>query len=145
MDLKFVRTHEDAKLPEKNHKDLLTGDAGLDLFSIEDVWIHPGESAVISVGLTLAYMSPGFFARIEARSGLGFKKGLQPHFGIIDNSYRGDLGVKVYNLSERSQKIEKGKGVAQLIVYPMIFTNVDFTDNITEGERGEKGFGSSDE
>lgn len=144
MQLEFIKTHEDAKLPEKNYKDPLTGDAGLDLFSIEDVLILPGESKIVNVGLKLGNITPGYWFRIEARSGLGFKKGLQPHFGIIDNSYRGDLAIKVYNLSNDKQVISKGQGVAQMIVYEMIKAEVSWTDQATEGERGNKGFGSSD-
>lgn len=144
MKIEFVKTHEDAKLPEKNHKDPKTGDAGLDMFAVEEVSIPAGQSAVVPVGLKLAFVTPGFFLRIEARSGLGFKKGLQPHFGIIDNSYRGDLGVKIYNLSTETQTINKGQGVAQLIPYVMCETTVTFTDEVKSGERGENGFGSSD-
>jgi len=145
MNIKFVKTHEEAKLPKKNHSDSLTGDAGFDLFAVEDTVIPARGSAIVNVGLTVGYISPGFWFRIEPRSGLGFVKGLQPHMGIIDNGYRGDLSVKVYNLTDNVQTISKGKGCAQMIGYPMIQTNVSFIDEVTHGERGEKGFGSSDE
>ena len=144
MEVKFKKTHENAQLPVKNHKDPLTGDAGFDLFAVEDIQIPAKGSKVVSVGLKLAGITPGFWFRIEPRSGLGFKKSLQPHLGIIDNGYRGDLGVKIYNFSDTSQVIEKGTGVAQFIVYPMIAVETSFVDQVEEGERGEKGFGSSD-
>jgi len=144
MEIKFKKTHEDAKLPTKNHSNSLTGDAGFDLFAVESVIIPAGGSRVVPVGLKLAGITPGYWFRIEPRSGLGFKKSLQPHLGVIDNGYRGDLGIKVYNFSEFEQTIEKGTGVAQFIVYPMIVVETSFTDEIEEGERGEKGFGSSD-
>lgn len=145
MEVKFIKTHEDAKLPVKNHTNSLTGDAGFDLFAVEDVQIPARGSKIVNVGLKLAGMTPGFWFRIEPRSGLGFKKSLQPHLGIIDNGYRGDLGVKVYNFSDTSQVIEKGTGVAQFIVYPMLVVETSFVDEVEEGERGDKGFGSSDE
>jgi len=144
MEIKFVKTHEEAMLPEKNHDCKSTGDAGYDLFSVEDVLIEAGCSAVVSVGLKLGYITPGYWFRIEPRSGLGFKKGLQPHLGIIDNGYRGDLGVKLYNFSSDTQVIKKGQGVAQIIPYFMIPSEVSFIDEVTKADRGEKGFGSSD-
>jgi len=144
MKIEFVKTHEDAKLPEKNHKDPKTGDAGFDLFVVEDTVIPCNSSAIVPVGLKLGFVTPGYWFRIEARSGLGFKKSLQPHFGVIDNSYRGDLSVKVYNLSNEDQVIKKGQGAAQLIPYEMISTDISFTDEVSDGERGEKGLGSSD-
>jgi dUTP pyrophosphatase len=145
MNIKFVKTHSEAKLPEKNHSYFWTGDAGFDLFAVEDTVIPARGSAIVKVGLTVGYITPGYWFRIEPRSGLGFVKGLQPHMGIIDNGYRGDLAVKVYNLTDEIQTISKGKGCAQIIAYPMIPTNVSFIDEVTHGERGEKGFGSSDE
>jgi dUTP pyrophosphatase len=144
MKIDFIKTHPDAKLPAKNNNHGSEGDAGFDLFAVEKTIIHPGESAIVPVGLKLAYVSPGYFFRIEARSGLGFKKGLQPHFGIIDNGYRGDLGVKIYNLSNATQVIDKGNGVAQIIPYVMLRCETRFAEKAAESTRGEKGFGSSD-
>lgn len=144
MEIKFIKTHPDAKLPTKNHPHPLTGDAGFDLFSVAEVSIPPRGSVIVPVGLTLGYVTPGWWFRIEGRSGLGFSKGVSPHQGIIDNGYRGDLGIKLYNASQFRVIIEKGKGVAQIIPYEMEECEVEFIDEIVHAERGEKGFGSSD-
>lgn len=100
--------------------------------------------AVVPVGLKLAYITPGYWFRVEGRSGMGFKKHVFPHFGIIDNPYRGDMGIKLYNFSDVDVVIKKGDKIAQLIVYPLIQANVDWALDVTETKRGEKGFGSSD-
>ena len=142
----FVKTHPDAILPYKNHPHLTKGDTGYDLFAVETTTIPARGSAVVPVGLKLGYITPGYWFRIEARSGLGFKKHLFPHFGIIDNGFTGDLGVKLYNFSDQDQVIEKGKGVAQFIIYKIENANIRWIDeqDVKETERGEKGFGSSD-
>ena len=88
VEIKFTSTHEDAVLPVANNSETGTGDTGYDLTSIEDVRILPNGSRVIPVGLKLAYVTPGYWFRIEPRSGLGFKKSVQPHLGVIDNGYR---------------------------------------------------------
>jgi len=108
VNIKFKKTHPDAILPRKAHPHPDNGDSGYDIFAVEDTVIPARGSAVVPVGLTLADITPGFWFRIEPRSGLGFKHNLQPHLGIIDNPYRGDLGVKLYNFSDKNVTIEKG-------------------------------------
>jgi dUTP pyrophosphatase len=144
--IKLKRTHPDAVLPTANNKEPGAGDTGFDLVAIEDMFVPPSSSAVVGVGLTLADISPGYWIRIEPRSGLGFKHNIQPHLGVIDNGYRGDLGVKLYNFTTSGDgyHVHKGDKIAQLVVYPLIQPIFEFTEQITDTARGDKGFGSSD-
>jgi dUTP pyrophosphatase len=143
--IKFKSTHPDAILPVANNKDKATGDSGYDLVAVEDVKIPAGGSSIAEVGLTLADISPGYWIRIEPRSGLGFKHNIQPHLGVIDNGYRGDLGVKLYNFSKNDHYIvKKGDKIAQLVMYELLQPNCEWTAEITETSRGDRGFGSSD-
>lgn len=144
MLVQFIKTHKDAKLPKKNHPHPQTGDAGFDIFSVETVTIPARGSAIVNVGLEVAHITPGFWYRIEGRSGLGFKKGLRPHYGVIDNGYRGEKGIKLFNDTDQDQVLEKGTAVAQFITFKMYDTLVSFVEEKTESNRGEKGFGSSD-
>ena len=141
--IKFIKTHDDAILPRKAHPHPLTGDTGFDLFAVDDVVIPARGSAVAPVGLKLAYITPGYWFRIEPRSGLGFKKNLQPHLGIIDNPYRGDMGIKLYNFGDFDVTINKGVAVAQFAIYDLITADIKFVDEVTATDRGEKGFGST--
>ena len=63
--VKFVKTHEDAELPKANNSEIGTGDSGYDLTTVEDVLIPGNSSAVIPVGLTLAYIEKGYWFRID--------------------------------------------------------------------------------
>ena len=145
--VKFIKTHSDAQLPKANNSEIGTGDSGYDLVAVEDTVIpwfprHIG-SAVVPVGLTLAYIEEGFWFRIEPRSGLGFKYSLQPHLGVIDNGYRGDLGVKLYNFASMQYTVKKGDRIAQFVVYPLIHPQCEWANEAVESDRGDKGFGSS--
>ena len=146
--IKLKKTHPDAVLPTANNKELAVGDSGYDLVAVEDTFIPRGSSDIVPVGLTLADITPGYWIRIEPRSGLGFKHSIQPHLGVIDNGYRGDLGVKLYNFSSDPEidgyQVKKGDKIAQLIVYPLIQPQFSFSDQVSETSRGDKGFGSSD-
>ena len=144
INIKVIKTHPDAKLPAANNKEAGEGDTGYDLVAVEGVKLAPGGSNVVAVGLTLADITPGYWLRIEPRSGLGFKHSIQPHLGVIDNGYRGDLGVKLYNFGIKAHHVKKGDKIAQLVVYKLNQPVFEFTDEVTLTNRGEKGFGSSD-
>ena len=147
--IKFVKTHEDAKLPEKAHND----DNCFDLFAVEDTVVTgsraspTGEvsigSNVVPVGIKVGFISPGFGFVIKPKSGLGFKAGLQPHLGEIDTGYRGDCSVKMYNFSSKDYTYTKGDKVAQIKIEKNYNVSVEWTDEIEEAVRGEGGFGSS--
>ena len=138
MILKFKKTDESAVLPSKNHKD----DTGLDVTCVEDKVIPAKGSAVIEVGLKFAYIEPGYWVRIEGRSGLGFKHGILPHPGIIDSGYRGSAGIKLYNLTDKDYEVKAGDRIAQFVVYNNHYVKV-IEGEIENSLRGEKGFGSS--
>ena len=136
--MKFFKTHPGAILPKKNHND----DAGWDLFAVEDITILANSRATVPVGLKLAYLEPGYWVKVCSRSGLSFKHGLLAHPGVIDNGYRGDLGVLLYNFEKEDYQVRKGDRVAQITLHFNINVDVEFGD-IQETERGDKGFGSS--
>ena len=142
-EIRFKKTHPDALLPASNNSDITFGDSGYDLTSVESAVIPANGSAVVPVGLTLAFVEPGFWFRIEPRSGLGFKHSIQPHLGVIDNEYRGDLGVKLYNFNDVDYNVKKGDRLAQLVVYRLFKPIMKWADDVEETSRGDKGFGSS--
>jgi len=84
--------------------------------------------------------------KVEGRSGLSVK-GVFPVGGIIDPTYRGEIGIVLANVSGKDYKIAQGDRIAQLVVYVV---NTSFSLNMVEVdaitpnyERGEQGFGSS--
>lgn len=136
--LKFEKTHDLAKLPTKNHE----SDTGYDVYSVEDRTIPARGSAVVGVGLKFADIPEGYWVKVESRSGLGFKHGVTAHPGIIDNGYRGDAGIKLYNLTDTDYQVKAGDRIAQFIVYMNLGMHVEW-GTVQESARGEKGFGSS--
>jgi deoxyuridine 5'-triphosphate nucleotidohydrolase len=138
MILKFEKTHVDAILPVKNHNN----DTGMDVTSIQDVTIPARGSAIVDVGLKFAYIESGFWVKVEGRSGLGFKHGIIPHPGIIDEGYRGDAGIKLYNLTDVDYNVKAGERIAQFVIYANYPVEVS-EGTIVDSERGGKGFGSS--
>ena len=136
--LKFEKTHELAKLPTKNNE----SDTGYDVYSIEDKVISARSGNVVSVGLKFAHIPEGYWVKVESRSGMGFKHGIHAHPGIIDNGYRGDAGIKLYNNTDVDYEIKSGDRIAQFVVY-MNFPMAVEWGKIEQSDRGDKGFGSS--
>ena len=65
-----------------------------------------------------------------------------PHPGIIDQGYRGDAGIKLYNLTDKDYEGKAGDRIAQFVVYANFPIEVN-EGSAVESDRGEKGFGSS--
>ena len=138
--ISFIKVNESAILPTKNNEN----DSGYDVYCVEDKVIPAKSSAVVDVGLKFGYIPKDYWIKVESRSGLGFKYGILAHPGIIDNGYRGDAGIKLYNLSTTDYSVKKGDRIAQFVLYPLAPNfKVEFTDKAIESSRGEKGFGSS--
>lgn len=138
--LKVHRIHEDAILP----KYAKSGDAGLDLFSVEEVVIEPSETKLIKTGIRIE-LPINTEAQVRPRSGLALKNSITvlntP--GTIDQGYRGEVGIILINHGKDSFKVEKGMRIAQMVVKPVWTVDVIETDELSETERGEGGFGSS--
>lgn len=136
------------------------GDVGYDLFSAEEYELQPGRVTRCSTGLALAEAPEPLiinrkiiatpYIKIESRSGYA-GKGVFVVGGIIDNCYRGDIQVALFNSSPDVVKITSQKAMAQFVIYYVLASVgsnlvVKFleVDNISATDRGDKGFGSSD-
>lgn len=137
--IQFKKTHPDAVLPNSKRAE----DTGLDVTAVEDVLIPSNGSAVVPTGIMVASVSPDIWFLVLPRSGMGFKHGIQPHLGVIDNPYRGDLGIKLYNFSDKDYQVQKGDRIAQIAFFPLIKPNVSWSDTIEATDRGAAGFGNS--
>ena len=120
--------------------------AGADLCAciFAPVTIDPGETFMVKTGISIE-IPEGYAGLIYARSGLSSKRGLAPanKVGVIDSDYRGEIIVALYNQSLTPQKIEPNERIAQLIITPYIRGIFNETDELSDTERGEGGFGST--
>jgi len=143
IEIKFLKVHDAAILPTCNNTTSGTGDTGYDVYACEDCIIPPKQAENVPTGIVFAYITPGYWVKVEGRSGLGFKHDIVPHAGIIDNSYRGNGAVRLRNLGSQPYYVKKGDRIAQFVVYPLIHPEISWSDEVHETERGSNGFGSS--
>ncbi|KAJ53831.1 dUTP pyrophosphatase [Clostridium tetanomorphum] len=137
----FVKKlNEDAIVPNYAHE----GDAGMDLYSIENKSIEPGETALIHTGISIE-LSKDTEAQVRPRSGLALKHSITvlntP--GTIDEGYRGEIGVILINHGKEVFIVEKHMKIAQMVIKPTYKVEVCEKDILSESERGAGGFGST--
>ena len=140
MTLRFKQVHPDAVLPSYAHP----SDAGMDLRSVDDLTLAPGQRALVHTGLVLL-LPPLYEAQVRPRSGLALKNGVTvlntP--GTIDSGYRGEVGVILINLGQAAFDVRKGDKIAQMVIAPVTQPNIEETDVVDETDRGSGGFGST--
>lgn len=98
--------------------------------------------ALINTGIA-ATVGPGYEIQIRSRSGLALKQGLivlnAP--GTVDESYRNFLGVIIYNTSKITQILNRGMKIAQMVVCPVLLSDVLVVEDLDETDRNMGGFG----
>lgn len=131
-----------AKLPEYAHDT----DAGADLFSVEDVYIYSGTTAMVDTGLTIE-LPEGYEAQVRSKSGLACKYDVHVlnSPGTIDQGYRGPIKVILRNCGRANFHVGKGDKIAQLVIAPYIQGYFYVVGLLSTTDRGAAGFGSTDE
>ena len=89
------------------------------------------------------HVPEGCYGRVAPRSGLAVKNFIDVGAGVVDEDYRGNLGVVLFNHSETDFKVEKGDRIAQLICERICYPELEECPSLTETERGAGGFGST--
>ena len=158
LNLKVKRLYEDSILPKKAHPTDACFDIYADIpnenfyMTLEDwggmtgmgVALHPHQTVLIPTGFATE-IPHGFWGAIFARSGLASKQGLRPAQGVpvIDESYRGQWMIPLYNQSDEVQIIHHGDRICQFMLLPYFDTTLTEVDSLSTTDRGEGGFGST--
>lgn len=135
--LEIKLLHEDAKLPKREN----TYDSGLDLYILEDTEIQSCSKTLVSTGVAIN-LPIGYEAQVRPKSGITAKTDLRVQYGTVDYGYNQEVKVMVDNIGGTKVKLEKGKKIAQLVVNPVVYPEVDVVSEFsTNSNRG--GFGST--
>lgn len=116
--------------------------AGLDLFSAQRVSIPPKSRALVLTDIQIA-LPPYHYGRIAPRSGLALSKFIDVGAGVIDEDYRGNVGVILFNFGDEPFCVNVGDRIAQLICEKISYPEVVEVQYLADTERGERGFGST--
>jgi dUTP pyrophosphatase len=128
-----------------NYRPKLHGDAGVDIYLVEDAVLNPGEYIDLPSGVQVA-MPIDWFAEVRARSSTS-KRMVHVFPGVIDPGFTGEIKACVTNLGKEPITVKRGDRIAQLIFHKRLtpsFLPVAVED-LPKTERGERGFGSTNE
>ncbi|XP_030887616.1 deoxyuridine 5'-triphosphate nucleotidohydrolase, mitochondrial isoform X2 [Leptonychotes weddellii] len=138
MRLRFVRLSEHATAPTKGSARA----AGYDLYSAYDYTLPPMEKALVKTDIQVALPS-GCYGRVAPRSGLAAKYFIDVGAGVIDEDYRGNVGVVLFNFGKEKFQVKKGDRIAQLICERIFYPEIEEVQVLDDTERGSGGFGST--
>ena len=132
-----VKLDNGAFLPQRMH----SNDAGLDIYSPDNVIVSAMDSAVIDTGVHVA-VPHGYVGFLKSRSGLNINHGITSE-GVIDAGYTGSIKVKLYNHSGEDYLVKRGDKITQLVILPMLRPHVSLVEELEPTDRGDNGFGST--
>jgi dUTP pyrophosphatase len=140
-DLRVQLLDPRATLPSRAYP----GDAGLDLYALEQVLLDPGARASVPTGIAVE-IPEGRAGLVLPRSGLAARHGiaLVNAPGLVDAGYRGEVRVLLLNTDrETPVTIEGGDRIAQLVIVRVELPEVIETAALATSDRADGGFGSS--
>lgn len=138
MRVKIQRLNPNLIVPSYAHAE----DAGLDLYSLEDKILAPGERYLFKLGFALE-IPKGYVGLIWDKSGLAASSGITSLGGVIDSNYRGEVGVVVFNTSKQAIDFKKGDRIAQLLIQPIESVEVEEVKKLSDSPRDTGAWGST--
>lgn len=138
MIIQFKKLSPNATIPTRANPT----DAGLDLYSTEDFSIEPGQRFLAKTGLAVA-VPEGHYGRVADRSGNAWKLGVHCLGGVVDEAYRGELGIVLLNTSQATVAFKKGDRIAQFVIEKISYPAPVEVSELDGTKRGAGGFGST--
>ncbi|XP_061819889.1 deoxyuridine 5'-triphosphate nucleotidohydrolase, mitochondrial isoform X1 [Nerophis lumbriciformis] len=136
--LRFAKLSEHATAPSRGSAKA----AGYDLYSAYDYSIGPLDKAIVKTDIQIA-VPHGCYGRVAPRSGLAAKHFIDVGAGVVDEDYRGNVGVVLFNFGKETFEVKKGDRVAQLVCERICYPDLVELKTLDDTERGAGGFGST--
>ncbi|XP_064596191.1 deoxyuridine 5'-triphosphate nucleotidohydrolase-like [Liolophura sinensis] len=136
--LEFAKLSENAYTPTRGSKYA----AGYDLYSAEDTVVPAKGKQMVPTDIQIA-VPEGCYGRVAPRSGLAVKHFIDVGAGVIDQDYRGNVRVVLFNFGSEDFKVSKGDRIAQLIMEKICIPELKECKTLDVTERGDGGFGST--
>ena len=143
MNLKIKPFNTVVKELYDNHGHFHDGDAGIDLFVINEQTIKAGESTFIHLQIACENTENKPYLVIPRSSIAKTPLRLSNSIGLIDGGYRGEIMAAVDNIKEEDYTVEPGQRLFQLVAMDGSPIHFEIVDELSETSRGSGGFGST--
>jgi dUTP pyrophosphatase len=95
------------------------GSVGIDIYCPKTVVFLPGRTTIVPLGIKCKFPKT-LWGKLEAKSGLAVKNGLDFYAGVIDSDYRHEICAVLISHGEQPFTIEKGQKIIQMVMMPVI-------------------------
>ena len=143
MELFIKVLNEDASSLYENHGHFHQGDAGLDLYVIEDLEFKPMETKLIKLGISCEPVDNKAYYLMPRSSISKTPLRMANSIGLIDGGYRGEIMACCDNIKDYSYTVTRGQRLFQLVAFDSSPIKYHLKNNLTMSTRAEGGFGST--
>jgi len=126
-----------------DHGHFHDGDAGLDLYVLEDITFEPGETKLIKLGISCEPDDGRAYCLFPRSSISKTPLRMSNSIGLIDGGYRGEIMASCDNIKDDSYMAEKGQRLFQLVATDSSPIHYELVDGLSETTRADGGFGST--
>ena len=143
MKLNIIALNDISRSMYENHGHFHDGDAGLDLYILENIIFMPQETKIIKLGISCESIDgKGYF--LMPRSCISKTPlRMSNSIGLIDGGYRGELIAVCDNIKAFPYTVEKGQRLFQVVAADSSAIKFELRDQLSATSRGSGGFGST--
>ena len=143
MDLLIKTLNKTATEMYASHGHFHDGDAGLDLYVLEDLDINAGETKLIKLGISCEPLDGKAYYLFPRSSISKTPLRMSNSIGLIDGGYRGEIMASCDNIKNLNYRVEKGQRLFQLVAVDSSPISYKLVEELSKTTRGEGGFGST--
>lgn len=143
MRLKIKPFNATVKELYENHGHFHNGDAGIDLFIINEQTITAEETKLIHLQIACENTENKPYLLMPRSSIAKTPLRLCNSIGLIDSGYRGEIMAVVDNIKKEDYTVEPGQRLFQLVAMDGSPIHIEIVDELTDTARGTGGFGST--
>ena len=140
----FIKPYNDTAWKfYQNHGHFHDGDAGLDLYVLEDIQFDPGETKAIKLGISCEPEDGKAYYLFPRSSISKTPLRMANSIGLIDGGYRGEIMAMCDNIKSEAYTAEKGQRLFQLVATDSSPISFELVEELKMTTRGTGGFGST--
>ena len=140
----FIKPHNDtAQEFYCSHGHFHEGDAGLDLYVLEDIYFEAGETKTLKMGISCEPEDGKAYYLLPRSSISKTPLRMANSIGLIDGGYRGEIMAVCDNIKTEGYRIEKGQRLFQLVAADSSNIEYELVETLEMTTRGTGGFGST--
>ena len=143
MELLIKPLNEKAKKKYEDHGHFHKGDAGLDLYALEDISFSSGETKKIKLGISCEPKDGKAYYLFPRSSISKTPLRLSNSIGLIDGGYRGEIMAPCDNIKTEPYTVEEGQRLFQLVASDCSPISIEIVSELSDSSRGDGGFGST--